>query len=314
MKDFTLTTPVALLVFNRPDLTARVFATIREARPERFLVVADGPRADYPNDEILCARVREIIEQVDWPCRVDRLYAETNMGCRLRVASGLDWVFAMEEEAIILEDDCLPAPSFFRFCQEILELYRDDKRVMMVTGSNMLGEWKSTVQSYHFSYYGGIWGWASWRRAWSHYDVDMPLWRDPEIRDRVRDVIARSSHFRLRAKAFDKTSAGVIDTWDYQWSFARLIQSGMTVVPAVNLISNIGFGSEATHTKNPRATVANLEVFSCCFPLSLSRFVAVDRDYEIAFMKLMLAQQTLGMKIADGVRLLIGRLLMRGRP
>lgn len=307
MNDFTFTTPVALLVFNRPEVTARVFAAIREARPERLLVVADGPRADRPTDRDKCAAVREIVEQVDWPCKVDRLYAETNLGCRRRVASGLEWVFCMVEEAIILEDDCLPAPSFFRFCQEMLAEYRDDERVMMVSGSNMLGEWKSAVQSYHFSYYGGIWGWACWRRAWRHYDVDMPLWHDPEIRERVRDVLGLPRHFRLRAKAFDKTAAGTIDTWDYQWSFARLMQSGLTVVPAVNLISNIGFGREATHTKNPRATVANLEVTPCRFPLVVNRFVAVDRAYDIAFMEMMLAQQSLSIKFADVVRSLLDR-------
>lgn len=311
MNPFSLTTPVALLVFNRPDATSRVFAAIREAQPRQLLVIADGPRANRPDETTLCMKVRHIVEQVDWPCQVEYLYSEVNLGCRKRVSSGLDWVFNTVDEAIILEDDCLPDPTFFRYCQEMLDLYRHDERIMMISGSNLLGEWKAANQSYHFSYYGGVWGWASWRRAWRYYDVDMPLWSNPEIRDRVRDVIGVTSDFRRRAKAFDKTASGRIDTWDFQWSFARLMQSGLTVVPSVNLISNIGFGRDATHTKNARATVANLDVSQCPFPLVLNPFIAVDRDYDAAFLEKVLNQQTLPGKIMDALRLIIGFLVGR---
>ena len=311
MSPFTLTTPVALLVFNRPDETSRVFAAIREARPQQLLVIADGPRTNRPDEVARCIKVRQIIEQVDWPCQVEYLYSETNLGCRKRVSSGLDWVFSQVEEAIILEDDCLPDQTFFRYCQEMLALYRYDERVMMVSGSNLLEEWKTATQSYHFSYYGGVWGWASWRRAWHYYDVDMPLWGEPEIRDRVCDVIGAKIDFNKRAKAFDNTASGRIDTWDYQWSFARLMQSGLTVVPSVNLVSNIGFGRDATHTKNARASVANLEVRQCSFPLMITPFVAVDRGYDAAFLKKVLSQQTLLGKISDVLRLVLGFLTGR---
>jgi hypothetical protein len=306
VKTFSLTTPVALLVFNRPDVTSRVFSAIREAQPRHFLVIADGPRNNRPDDLSLCMKVRQIVEQVDWPCQVEYLYSETNLGCRKRVSSGLDWVFNIVDEAIILEDDCLPDQTFFRYCQEMLNLYRHDERIMMISGSNLLGEWKAASQNYHFSCYGGVWGWASWRRAWSYYDVEMPLWRNPEIRDRVRDVIGVKSDFRRRAKAFDKTASGKIDTWDYQWSFARLMQSGLTIVPSVNLISNIGFGQDATHTKNARASVANLDVSQCNFPLVISPFIAVDRDYDAAFLDKVMNQQTLLGKIMDALQIIFG--------
>lgn len=311
MNLFSLTTPVVLLVFNRPDATSRVFAAIRDARPRQLLIIADGPRANRPNEVALCANVRQIVEQVDWPCQVEYLYSETNLGCRKRVSSGLDWVFSTVDKAIILEDDCLPDQTFFRFCQEMLILYRHDERIMMVSGSNLLGEWKADTQCYHFSYYGGVWGWASWRRAWHYYDVDMPLWRESEIRDRVRDVIGVKSDFLRRARAFDKTASGKIDTWDYQWSFARLMQSGLTVVPSVNLISNIGFGRDATHTKNARASIANLAVSQCSFPLVVNPFVAVDRGYDAAFLEKVLNQQTLLGKITDVLRLVFGFLTGR---
>src|SRR5712692_5523584 len=146
-----LTTPVALIIFNRPETTARVFAEIAKARPSRLLLVADGPRLDHPEDVEKCTATRAIVEQVDWPCEVLTNFSEANLGCKMRPVSGINWVFENVEEAIILEDDCLPHPSFFPFCQELLERYRDDQRVMMIGGTNLLGEWRTGAQNYFFS-------------------------------------------------------------------------------------------------------------------------------------------------------------------
>jgi hypothetical protein len=273
-------TPVAFLVFNRPDQTKKVFEAIRKAKPEKLLVVADGPRKERSGEAEKCNAVRTVVEQIDWNCEVLRNYSEINLGCKRRVSTGIDWIFEQVEEAIILEDDCLPHPTFFSFCEELLGRYKDDERIMMISGTNYLNEWKPTVQSYHFSYYGGIWGWASWRRAWKYYDVAMKLWSEAEVKDRVRDILCDEAQYKARSEIFDKTFAGEIDTWDYQWSFARLSQSGLSIVPSVNLISNIGFGQDATHTTSNTVTLSNLLTSDLRLPLAFSQVVAVDRDYD----------------------------------
>jgi hypothetical protein len=275
-------TPVAFIIFNRPDTTKRVFEAIRQAKPPKLLVIADGPRADRPGEAEKCAAARAIIEGVDWECEVLTNYSDINLGCGKRPATGIKWVFEQVEEAIILEDDCLPNYSFFRFCELMLEEYRYDQRIMMISGTNWVGEWKSNIQSYHFSYYGGTWGWASWRRAWQYFDYEIKLWEKNEIRERIRDVIADNEQFRSREKIYWNTCKNptTITWWDYQWGFARLLQSGLSIVPSLNLISNIGFGNDATHTKSNESAVANIKSTEIEFPLKINKFTVVDRDYD----------------------------------
>lgn len=280
MSDSFLSIPVALLVFNRPDTTARVFEAVRRARPQQLLLIADGPRADCPGDVLKCAEVLGIVENVDWTCEVLRNCSETNLGCKVRVSSGLDWVFGLVEHAIILEDDCLPDQTFFRFCEEMLNRYRDDERVMSICGSNLLGSWKSDIQSYHFSFYGGIWGWATWRRAWAHYDVSMALWRELPARRQIREVLGGGALYRSRALDFDRFAAGQVDTWDYQWTFAQLMRSGLTLISSTNLVSNIGFNSDATHTLNPESIFADLPRIPCVFPLKAIEKSSVDLEFD----------------------------------
>jgi hypothetical protein len=240
-------TPLAIMVFNRPDMTARLFEAVRAARPPRLFVVADGPRADRPGEAEACAKVRSIVEQVDWPCAVEQEFSATNLGCKRRMSSGIDWVFGRVEEAIILEDDCIPGESFFAFCDALLERYREDERVMGVTGCNFqFGRPRGTA-SYHFSRYMHVWGWASWRRAWRHYDVDMAEW--PLLREGrwPRDVFGGRVAASGWRHWFDLTHAGRLDTWDYQWLFAILRRGGLVATPNVNLVRNIGAGVGATH-------------------------------------------------------------------
>ena len=175
-------TPVALIIFNRPHHTARVFAEIAKARPEHLFLIADGPRPDRPEDVQRCAAVRDIVARVDWPCQVERNFAERNLGCGRRPGSGISWVFQQVDEAIILEDDCVPDPTFFQFCEDLLEKYREDKRVMNIGGTN----WQWPSPRSHHSYFFSIfnitgWGWATWRRAWQYYDPAVRLW--PAFRD-----------------------------------------------------------------------------------------------------------------------------------
>ncbi len=242
-------TPVAFLIFNRPDTTERVFETIRQAKPPILLVIADGARASKPGEAEKCTATRAIIDRVDWECDVRTNYSDINLGCKQRVASGIDWVFENVEEAIILEDDCLPVPSFFGFCEEMLVRYRDDERIMMITGCNLQKGDNNKPYSYHFGKCGNIWGWASWRRAWQHYDVKMTTWNKYKNNNIVDSFFENATEAKFFRNLYDKAYNNKIDTWDIQWGYAMWTQRAMSVNANVNLISNIGFGAEATHTK-----------------------------------------------------------------
>ncbi|MBW4633619.1 MAG: glycosyltransferase family 2 protein [Iphinoe sp. HA4291-MV1] len=285
MNNWQLKTPVAFIIFKRSHTTERVFEAIRQAKPPKLFVIADGPRADHPGEAEKCEAARAIIERVDWDCEVIKNYAPTNLGCKQRVSSGIDWVFNTVEEAIILEDDCLPHPTFFRFCEELLEKYRYDERIMMISGLNILGQWKPDIQSYHFAYYGSIWGWASWRRAWRYYDVNMELWSKPETKERLRDIICDIKQYLNREKDFDHVYYGRIDTWDYQWDLARFLQSGLSVVPSENLISNIGFDRDGTRTIEDTKGFSKISLFPMLFPLREPYTMTVDRDYSYFYYK-----------------------------
>ncbi|NJR57512.1 MAG: glycosyltransferase family 2 protein [Cyanobacteria bacterium CRU_2_1] len=274
-----MNTAVALLIFNRPDKTERVLESIRQVKPPKLFVVADGPRPDHPDDVHKCAASRSVIEQVDWDCEVIKNYSDVNMGCGLRISTGLDWVFDQEEMVIILEDDCIPQPTFFGFCEELLERYEDDERIMMICGYNPLTEWKSHQQSYHFSYISVCWGWASWRRAWKYYDFHMELWLEPEVKNRIRDVIGGQRNYLLVERIFDTVHAGKIDTWAFRWFFTRLSQSGLVVTSSTNLVENVGFGEDATHWKKKNADPKRLAQ-AMSFPLRHPLVVAPDRDYD----------------------------------
>ncbi|MGZ8680700.1 MAG: glycosyltransferase family 2 protein [Solirubrobacterales bacterium] len=275
--DWTLATPVALLIFNRPEVTERVFEEIRRARPPKLLVVADGPRADRAGEAERCAATRAIAEGVDWPCELLREYSDVNLGCRRRVSTGLDWVFDSVERAIVLEDDCLPHPTFFRFCEQLLDRYADDERVMHLSGDNFQFGQRRGDASYYFSRYAHVWGWASWRRAWAHYDVDMAGWREADKDaqlERFTDPLERS----FWRHVWDGTEAGAIDTWDLQWAYACLMRGGVAVNPNVNLVSNIGFGAASTHTGSDEGGVASLPTEAISFPLAHPATVAVDAE------------------------------------
>jgi hypothetical protein len=262
-----LRTPVAFIIFNRPDVTARVFAEIARARPPKLLVVADGARTGRPGEAEACRAARAIVERVDWDCEVLTNFSDVNLGCRRRVSSGITWVFQEVEEAIILEDDCLPHPTFFPYCEELLARYRDDERVMHISGDNFQYGHSRTHDSYYFSRMVNIWGWASWRRAWRHYDVEMPLY--PSLRDTsfLRDVTGDERGARYWREEFDGVYSGRNDTWDYQWAFSVWAQNGLAVVPDVNLVSNIGWGAGATHTSHHVSPMADIPAVEMPLPL-----------------------------------------------
>lgn len=293
MGDFKLRTPVVFMIFNRPDTTKIVFEEIRKARPTKLLVIADGPRLDRPGEAQRCAAVRSIVESVDWDCEVLKDYSEVNLGCGKRVASGLNWAFRIVEEAIILEDDCIPHPTFFLFCQELLERYRHDPQIMTISGNNFQFGKERTDYSYYCSRHFHMWGWASWRRVWQNYDFTMNLW--PEVRDgkwlfdifgsMQADLQDNQQPFKILGgtrtaeswyRKFEGTYTGKIDTWDYQFYFQCLVQNGLHVLPHVNLVSNIGFSSKATHTKDINSKFANVPIKAMTFPLNHPNFMIRD--------------------------------------
>lgn len=276
MTDWQLKTPVAFIIFKRPDTTERVFEAIRQAKPPKLLVIADGSRADRPGEAEKCAATRAIIERVDWDCEVLKNYSEINLGCGKRVSSGLDWVFDNVAEAIILEDDCLPHPTFFRFCEELLERYRYDNRIVTISGQNVQFGSKRTEDSYYFSRYNHCWGWASWRRAWQYYDFDMKLWSEVKARGFLCDLLVDSQAVNCWVELFQSTYDGKINTWDYQWTFACWLQSGLSILSNVNLVSNIGFGTASTNTAWKGSKFANISTQAMEFPLKHPPFMIRD--------------------------------------
>lgn len=266
MTEWKLKTPVAFVIFNRPDTTKQVFAEIAKARPSKLLVVGDGPRLNRSGEARRCAAARAVIERVDWDCEVLTNYSEVNLGCKRRVSSGLDWVFNTVEEAIVLEDDCLPHPSFFRYCEELLKKYKNEERIAQISGVNFQFGRRRSEYSYYFSRYNHIWGWASWRRAWRSYDVKISSW--PELRrgEWLETWIGDKRVGEYWRDIFDRVSSGEIDTWDYQWTFACWRRGALTILPEANLISNIGFGSDATHLSSVNE-FARMDLRALQFPL-----------------------------------------------
>jgi hypothetical protein len=251
--------PVLFLVFNRPDVTARVFEAIRAARPPRLYIAADGAREQKAGEALLCKQVRETVTKVDWPCEVKTLFRETNLGCKRAVAEGISWFFEQESMGIILEDDCLPEHSFFRFCEELLLRYEYDQRIMMVCGTNFANTDKLN-SAYYFTSYPRIWGWASWRRVWNEYDVKMTTFPYVQEQQLLRNRFASENEYNYWMNAFTKVSSGEIDTWDIQISYTAFTRSMLSICPRRNLISNLGFGPDATHT-NETNLLAALPVY-----------------------------------------------------
>ena len=292
MNRYQVKSPVAFFVFNRPDYTREVFARIAEARPRRLLIVADGPRDHVDGEDERCRQVREIIDRVDWDCDLKTNYSEVNLGCRVRVSSGLSWVFEEEESAIILEDDCLPADSFFRYCDELLERYWNEPRVMTICGTNHLRDTPSKT-SYLFTTHLSIWGWATWRRAFATYDVDLHSWAETSLTrpfDRLplHKKEVRQLHRSLDNLAENDPAKRNANTWDYQWIYNCYINGGLAITPRTNLICNIGFGADATHTLSSDHKLSRLPVGELAFPLQHPETVEVAADYDRTYYEVLI--------------------------
>jgi len=271
-------TPVVFLIFRRPDLTARVFETIRQAQPAKLLIVADGARNE--EETILCQQTRAVTEQIDWDCEVLRNYSDVNLGCRQRISSGITWAFEHVEEAIILEDDCLPHPSFFNYCENLLDHYRNDERIMAISGDNFQDGNQRTHYSYYFSKYNHCWGWATWRRAWNHWHFNSEKWIEFRETGLIKFICDDSYEEKYWTQIFNTLFLeGKPNTWDYPWTFACWSQSGLTALPNVNLVSNIGFGSGGTHTfgDSSLANMAVEDIGEITHPPFVMRHIEGDR-------------------------------------
>jgi hypothetical protein len=276
--------PVLVVAFNRPEKTQRVLEAVRATAPRRLYVAADGPRADKPDDADRCARTRRVFDDVGWSCDVHRVFHDRNLGLKRAVEIAIGWFLSEVEAGIILEDDCVPTPDFFPFCSELLDRYRDATKVMMIGGHTPLGEWDRGGVSYVFSRTSPIWGWATWRRAWAHYDPAMVSWAIPQARQVVRARMPRTE-FRITRQRFDSVYQGRRASWGFAWAFAMLVAGGVSVMPTRNLITNIGFDDDATHTMIRWSREVDVPTRRLAFPLSHPASIDPDDDYERALFR-----------------------------
>ena len=243
-----LETPVLFLIFNRPELTQQSFEKIKQQKPKKLYIAADGPRHHIPSDKERCALPKKIVDDgIDWPCEVKTLYRENNLGCGKAVSEAITWFFTLEEQGIILEDDCLPDNSFFKFCSSLLTKYAAEREVMMITGCSFQNDSLDNF-SYYFSNYIHVWGWATWKRAWDLYDFKIEGFNASEANRKLKKKFRLKRERKIWLQNTAHAIAGTINTWDYQWMYTIWANTGVSIVPWKNLISNVGYGSDATHT------------------------------------------------------------------
>ena len=270
--------PVLLIVFNRPSHAKTVFEKVRQARPPRLYIAVDGPRAHRPEDAELVQQTIDIYNDIDWPCAVKRLIRKENLGCKLAVSSAISWFFDNEEQGIILEDDCVPSPSFFTYCDHLLDRYKDSGTVMHINGVNFQDGNRRGDASYYFSKVCHVWGWASWRRAWRLYDIEMKGLEEFFSQRLYLSVLNYKESLQYWQRPFLGTKEGLLDTWDYQWVFSVWKNNGMSITPNVNLISNIGFDAMATHTHNHDPRVSNKPLDALEGPIRDPELMIPDYD------------------------------------
>jgi hypothetical protein len=278
--------PVLFIIFNRPEVTARVFSEIRKANPPRLYIAADGPRENRDGDAELCLQARSVVGNIDWPCKIHTRFVPRNLGCRDAVSSAIDWFFEAEEKGIILEDDCLPSESFFKYCEILLEKYEDDMRVWHISGANFQkGNTIICENDYYFSKHIHVWGWATWRSRWKCYDVNIERFNTKSGKEIIKSVWPEFSLRKYWLAVFTDLADGKIDTWDYQWMFTIWVNKGLATIPNVNLITNIGFGDAATHTIKVDHDISDLDKFELVFPLQSPDIVKPNEQADDFSMK-----------------------------
>ena len=254
----TFDVPILFLIFNRPDTTARVFEKIREVKPRQLFIAADGPRIEKEGEEEKCKAVRDLVlNNIDWPCEVKTLFRDHNLGCGKAVSGGITWFFENVEEGIILEDDTLPNKSFFRFCKELLDRYRNVSQVKIICGGNYVNRIQTDGSTYYFTAFPHIWGWASWRRTWEEYDFTLETMDEMEALKKLKKYFKNKKVIESWLSYFRLVKEKKINSWDFQLGFSIFNHSGFNAVTNFNMISNIGFGDNATHTVSGDTGLAN---------------------------------------------------------
>ena len=271
-----LGTAVLFLIFNRIDTTKQVFEAIRQAKPPKLYVAADGPKKNREKEVEQVKAVQDyVINNIDWNCEVKTLFRDKNLGCKFAVSSAITWFFENEEMGIILEDDCLPSQSFFWFCEELLEKYKNDFRIGHIGGSNFQKGLKRGNADYYFSIYNHVWGWASWANRWKEYDVNLVRFKNSGFLKKIHNS---TKALRYWEKIFFLMKNQQIDTWDYQWTFTMWGKNWLSIIPNLNLVTNIGFGSDATHTNkiNESANIRSYDMVIKKHPKEIEENIEAD--------------------------------------
>ncbi len=296
-------TPILLIIFNRPETTRQVFERLRDIKPKRLYVVADGPRSNVKTDIKFCHEAREIIGSIDWECELKTNFNDVNLGLKTTISKGISWFFESVERGIILEDDCVPNDSFFEFCEKLLEKYNNDRRVMSISGNNFIENYKNE-ESYYFSRIPSVWGWATWRRAWQLMDLEMQKFAAFKKNKEIENIFNDSLTQKFWVFKFEDEFNGG-NSWAYPWVFTHFINNGLCIIPRTNLVSNIGFGSEATHAKQVDSVFSNLKTNNIKI-LAHPLFIIPQLNEDYARTKLITIEQfTHSMRLKTWLRVLV---------
>jgi hypothetical protein len=298
--------PILFLVFNRPDVTKRVFLSIKNAKPPILYIASDGPRLSEIGERDKVEDIRSyLLKNIDWNCEVKTLFRDNNLGCKVAVSEAINWFFKSEKEGIILEDDCLPSQSFFDFCEDMLEKYRDDLRVWHISGNNFQNQKQYNNHKYYFSKIPHIWGWATWSNRWDAYDVEMRSFDSLPGKTAVSDFFVDRRQADYWLKLLENHCAERVDAWDFQWSYTCFINNGLSINPNKNMVTNIGFGVDATHTKFEDKRVSNLKSFDIQFPIDKMKNVSPVYDADAYTMKWLFYKQNIIIRMINKIKRLL---------
>ena len=284
MKPYKIDIAVLLIFWARPEQFGKVFEQVKKARPSKLYLYQDGPRKNWPDDIENIEKCREIAEDIDWECTVNRFCQENNVGCDPSGFIAQKWMFGKEEFGIVLEDDVVPSQSFFPFCKELLEKYKDDERIHMICGMNNTGISEHVPYSYFFSTKGSIWGWASWKRVIDTWDENYSFLQDSftlrQLEEILREKGRKLKHFLkvfVQHKQSGKAHHESIN------ASSMYLNNQLNIVPKYNMISNIGISDNATHAASdvrvmPRGirAVFNMIRYEMDFPLKHPKYVIED--------------------------------------
>jgi hypothetical protein len=275
--------PILLIIYNRSQEYLPQVTVLRKIQPKEIYIYADGPK-NTEVDKRMCDNARAtLLNLIDWECNIATYFKENNSGCGKGPYEAISWFFSQIDAGIILEDDCIPSISFFHFCKELLIKYKNDTRVWQISGTNRLGKYEDESDySYLFSNYPSEWGWATWKRAWINYDYKISLWKDQSVRRNLSQIYYKSTWRTKLFSIFEETYANNenISWWDYQWLFTKNINSGLSIVPKINLVSNIGTGDNATHTTDAGNKFMNLEALELPDKLIHPNNIIADYVYD----------------------------------